>query len=97
MVTADIIGWIGTACLVAGYGIVSTRGTAPGFLYQSLNLLGAMGLVVNGAYHGAWPSVGLNVMWLIIGGVGTTRLLLRRGRLAAGSEQVVRAPDAREN
>lgn len=80
MVAADVIGWIGTMCLVGGYALVSARGKAPGLGFQLLNLAGATGLIVNGLYHGALPSVGLNAMWLIIGLVSVGRLLLARSR-----------------
>jgi hypothetical protein len=45
-----------------------------------LNLLGAGGLAFNGAYHHAWPSAALNVIWLGIGALA----LRGRDRTGAG-------------
>ena len=72
------VGWLGAAVLLLAYGLVSTgrlSGDAPRF--QLLNVAGAAGLLANGAYHGAWPSVVLNVVWGVIGAV-TLRRLARR-------------------
>ena len=30
------------------------------------NVLGAVGLMINAGWNGAWPSVGLNIVWLAI-------------------------------
>lgn len=89
MVAADVIGWIGTMCLVGGYALVSARGRVPGLGFQLLNLAGATGLIVNGLYHGALPSVGLNAMWLVIGLIAVTRMLVVRSRARKGEREVV--------
>jgi hypothetical protein len=64
----EVAGWAGAGALLLAYGLVSSgrwRGRSAGF--QLLNLAGAAGLLVNGVWHGAWPSVGLNAVWLVIG------------------------------
>ena len=61
----DIIGWLGAASLLLAYGLVSTRrlaGDSP--TYQLLNLMGGVLLIVNSFYYGAFPSVGVNVVWV---------------------------------
>ncbi len=61
----DIAGWAGVLALLAAYFLVSTRrleGDSP--LYQALNALGSLLLIVNSAYYGAFPSVGINVAWI---------------------------------
>ena len=64
----DILGWIGTAMLVAGYVLVSSQKVhGQSFLYQVLNLVGSVFLGINSFYHGAMPSVGINIMWIGIG------------------------------
>lgn len=84
-VLADVVGWLGAGCLLLGYALVSSgRLTGGSRGFQLLNLAGAAGLLVNGVHHGAWPSAGLNSVWLVIGVVALLRL--RRPRLS-------RAPD----
>ena len=64
----DAVGWAGAAALLLAYLLVSSgrlSGRAPAF--QLLNLGGAVGLLANGTWHGAWPSAALNAVWLAIG------------------------------
>jgi len=61
----DVVGWVGVAALLAAYVLVSTKrmeGDSMG--YQLLNLAGAALLIANSFYYGAYPSVGVNVMWI---------------------------------
>jgi hypothetical protein len=47
--------------------LVSTRRIEGDALsYQFLNLAGGALLIVNSAYYGAFPSVGVNVVWIAI-------------------------------
>ena len=49
--------------------------------FQWMNVAGAAGFVANSGWHGAIPSIALNVIWL---GVGLATLwTLRRGRSRA--------------
>jgi hypothetical protein len=74
-IVVDVIGWIGAASLLSAYALVSSgRLEGSGLGFQLLNLVGAVGLLVNGVYHGAWPSAGLNTVWLVVGVVALTRL-----------------------
>lgn len=75
---ADTAGWLGAGCLLLGYGLVSSgRLAGRSVRFQLLNLSGAAGLLVNGVHHGAWPSAGLNSVWLVIGAVVLARLAAR--------------------
>lgn len=40
---------------------------AKSVLYQSLNIVGAAGFIVNGIANNALPSATLNVIWMLIG------------------------------
>lgn len=62
----ELIGWFGAGILVLAYFFVSARGKPPGPEFHMMNGLGAIALIVNGAVHGALPSVGLNVIWLAV-------------------------------
>ncbi len=63
----DILGWIGAACSLTAYFLISTRqldGTS--FKFQMLNILGAFALMANSYYYGAFPSALVNVAWIAI-------------------------------
>jgi len=75
----DITGWIGAVLILGAYGLVSTgKLQARSALYQWMNILGAAGLIINSGWMGAWPSAGLNVVWL-----GIAVYALRRNRRQA--------------
>jgi hypothetical protein len=62
---SDIVGWIGAACLVGAYALVSTKMLeGDSMAYQLLNLLGGVLVIVNSLHYGAYPSVGVNVVWI---------------------------------
>jgi hypothetical protein len=76
----DVTGWIGVVALLLAYGLVSTRRMeGDSVAYQALNAIGAALLIVNSFYYGAYPSVGINVIWI---GIAVYAL----GRKRAGSE-----------
>jgi len=75
----EIGGWIGTAALLLAYGLVSTRRLAGDSVpYQALNLLGGSLVLVNSFYHGAMPSVAVNVFWVAIGLFALGRVFVSR-------------------
>lgn len=63
----EILGWLGAALLIVAYAIVS-YGSVDGRnrLYQSLNIAASLLLVVNTAWHRAWPSAAVNIIWAVI-------------------------------
>ena len=72
----EIIGWLGTGAILFAYFLVSTRKIAPNSkAYQLLNLFGAFGVIINSAIHHAIPSVGLNIVWLLIAAYGLLKLV----------------------
>ena len=90
----DLLGWIGAGALLSAYALVSTgRLQGRGLAFQALNLVGAAGLLINGVYHGAWPSAGLNTVWLVVGMVALARLHATR---RFDSRQAVGPPGARD-
>lgn len=75
-IAIEAAGWIGAVLVLAGYALASAGrldGRSP--LFQWLNLVGAAGFVVNTAYHGAMPSMVLNIIWC---GIAVFTLLRRR-------------------
>ena len=64
----NVLGWVGVLSLLAAYWLVSTqKTTGDSRTYQGMNLLGAVLVLVNSSYYGAYPSVGVNAAWIAIG------------------------------
>ncbi len=71
----EIIGWIGTAAILIAYLLNSTKKlSVDDKKYQILNIIGAVGIIINSGVHHAIPSVGLNIIWLIIGFYGLLKV-----------------------
>jgi hypothetical protein len=69
----NVIGWTGAALVLIAYALLSIQWIrANSFSYQFLNVTGAIMLVINSYYMGAYPSVGVNVAWV---GIGALTLL----------------------
>ena len=63
----EIVGW-GSAGLILLAYLLLTAGkiAARSVAYQGMNLVGALGFVLNSGWNGAYPSAGLNVVWAAI-------------------------------
>ena len=74
----DMIGWIGVISLLLAYSLVSMRKVeGDSLVYQSMNLVGSAFLIVNSFHYRAFPSVGVNVVW-----VGIAAFTMARKRSA---------------
>jgi len=75
-VVNDVLGWAGAGLLLGACGLVSTK-ELQGYsaAYQLLNLAGSAFLIVNSAYYGTFPSVGVNVVWIGIVTLAISRAL----------------------
>ena len=63
----DIIGWGGSLCVLTAYGLISThKVTAKSKLYQWLNVIGSIFLILNTFFYSAYPSTFVNIVWLFI-------------------------------
>jgi hypothetical protein len=70
----EVVGWIAAALILVAYGLLSSGkldGKSP--LYHWMNVVGAVGFVINSGYNGAFPSAVLNVIWIGIGVFGLVR------------------------
>ncbi|MEV8630445.1 hypothetical protein AB0395_02200 [Streptosporangium sp. NPDC051023] len=77
----DLLGWAGAGAMLYGYAMVSSsRMAGDGMPYQTINLVGAIALMVNTACHSAWPSAILNVVWGAIGLTAVTRMIMTRNK-----------------
>ncbi len=64
---AEVLGWLGAGMLLVAYALVSYGyARSSGVTYQSLNFTGSIFLLINTAWHGAWPSSALNIIWAVI-------------------------------
>jgi hypothetical protein len=64
----DFSGWAAAALILGAYALLSfgkIQARSPA--YQWMNIVGAVGFIINCSANGAWPSVALNMVWLVIG------------------------------
>ena len=83
----EVAGW-GGAVLILGAYFLLTLGklAARSLAYQAMNLLGAVGFVINSGWHGAIPNAALNVAWAAIAVYALIQLARRRARASASPE-----------
>jgi hypothetical protein len=76
----EICGWSGGFVLILAYAMVSFGKTsAQGAAFQCLNLAGSLMLAANSAWHHAWPSASVNLIWIGVGiaALARCRILIR--------------------
>ena len=82
----DVAGWAAALLILGGYALLTVgKVTAKSPLYQWMNVVGAVGFVINSGYFKAWPSAVLNVVWAGIGIVALIRIAATRKRDAAAA------------
>ncbi len=65
---AEIVGWIGAVLILGAYAMLTAgKLQAKSIPYQAMNVVGALGFIVNSGWNGAIPSAALNVVWAGIG------------------------------
>jgi len=75
----EIVGWIGSAAVVAAYGLISMKKIQPtSSVYQMLNLVGSVGLILNTGYNRAYPSTFVNAVWSVIAVFALVRIFSTR-------------------
>ncbi|MDQ4490955.1 hypothetical protein RBS60_12200 [Sinomonas sp. ASV486] len=77
-VPIEVTGWAGAVAVLVAYLSVSMGWLRPGRRFQTANLLGSCAFMVNGAYHGAWPSVVTNIAWFLISVIALLRARLTK-------------------
>ena len=71
----DIVGWAGAVLILGAYALLTAgRVDARSVVYQGMNVVGALGFIANGWWHGAMPSAVLNVIWAGIGMVALWKI-----------------------
>lgn len=75
----DLIGWTGGILVLAAYFLVSLNYLRSDSLYyQTLNILGALLLIINTLALKAYPSAFVNVVWVGIGMTGIYNALRKK-------------------
>ena len=64
----EFLGWTGSILYVLAYALVSAKKTeGDSLLYQRMNILAGLLLVIYTLYLGAYATTGLNAVWVAIG------------------------------
>lgn len=72
----DILGWVGTAFYLAAYALNSGKKLeSDSYLYQGMNILAGVVMVVYTLEKGAYSATALNFIWA---GIGVFTLLKKR-------------------
>ena len=75
----ELVGWIGALLILGAYILVSIGRLSGGSAaFQWMNALGATFFVLNTWWHGAIPSMVLNIIWGCIGFAALWRIRRRK-------------------
>ena len=70
----EVLGWIASVLIVGSYALnITGRLAANSKLYVIANIVGGLFFVVNTYYHQAYPSMMVNIIWVIIAIVMLTK------------------------
>ncbi len=72
----EAFGWVGMITIFAAYGwTMWAPCVSDKILFHALNLIGAIGLALNGFWNGAMPSAVLNVTWIVVAIIALRRVI----------------------
>ena len=81
----EIVGWLGAALILGSYALLTLgKLEARSIAYQAMNVVGALGFIVNSYWNGAIPSAALNVVWAGISLAAIAGILKARRRASPG-------------
>ena len=64
----DFLGWMGSILYLLAYALISAKKTeGDSILYQGMNILAGVLLVIYTLSLGAYATTGLNTVWILIG------------------------------
>jgi len=73
-ILVEVLGWIASMLIVGSYALnITGRLSAKSKLYVTANIIGGIFFVVNTYYHQAYPSMLVNIVWVIIALVMLTK------------------------
>ena len=76
----SIIGFIGTACIIAAYAYLTWVNEPNPYILHGMNLLGAVLLTISLLVHTNWPSLVLEGFWAAIAVFGLVKALRARAQ-----------------
>lgn len=80
----EIIGWIGSVEILLAYGLNSYQKIrSDSWSFYTLNLTGALLLIVYTVFKGAYASTFINIVWVIIAVIGMARPFLKQSKKTA--------------
>ncbi len=66
-IVIEILGWMASVLIVGSYGLnISGKLSANSKLYVWANIIGGLFFIINTYYHQAYPSMFVNIIWVII-------------------------------
>ena len=66
----EILGWIASVLIVGSYALnLLQKLKSDSMAYQLANIVGGVFFVINTYTHGAYPSMAVNVVWVILAGM----------------------------
>ncbi|WP_276484218.1 CBU_0592 family membrane protein [Paraflavitalea pollutisoli] len=79
----EVLGWVGSVCIIVAYMLnLNKKLAVDSAAYYGLNIVGSALLIVNTAWHHAYPSMAINIVWVIIPVVTIVRSKMQAGRKA---------------
>jgi hypothetical protein len=75
----DILGWSGSLCVVAAYGLNSYQIIkSDSLLFYALNIIGGIFLIIYSVSKTAYANTFINVVWVVIAIPACIRVFMRR-------------------
>lgn len=66
----EALGWLGVGCIISAYALHTLAVIDAGLWYQSLNLAGALGIVISSLDNKNYQPIALNLIWAGIALIG---------------------------
>jgi len=67
MILIEILGWTGSLLVVIAYAMnLNKKMEADSWAYYAMNIAGSGLLIINTAFHHAFPSMVVNIIWVFI-------------------------------
>lgn len=75
----EIIGWFGLIFLLLAFGLSSFKIIKPDSIaYQTINLLGSVGILISSYYVKNYPVVVLNSVWAVVSVISLVRIVFNK-------------------
>lgn len=78
----NMAGWLGVVAYVTSYLLLSINVLKSNqYLFHLLNMVGAVGLIIDASFHQDPPNLAVNVIWLSIGVFVVTKKVINSRRV----------------